>query len=434
MGRTSRRDNRDLPHLKPVEKVQLSEKHVKLRIALTVIFFIIGASALIYGFLSLLGGGDGGWREITASTSGEEHCGGEFVFRYDLEGDGPTARTQSRQITDLYTEAMIHAYQLFHSQSPFDGMNNLYAINCHPGEVLAVEPALYEAFRLLEESGSREMYLGPVYVQYGNLFSSESDEQAWEFDPFVNTEAEAYYRELASYAADPAAVRLELLGDNQVRLTLSDEYARYAREQGIAEFIDLGWMRNAFVIDYVADALAAQGFTRGVLSSYDGFTRNLDRRESGYAYNIYDRRGQTIYEAGILQYNRPVSMVFLRDYPMNRLDTLQYYERRNGEIRFPYVEVESGLCKAALRNLVGYSYEGGCAEVLVSLMPVYITERFDAGNLWQLAEEGIYGIYCQDRVIYYTEQTAEIGGIHEEYGLSAGFPHSSIKELFLNKL
>ena len=178
MGRTTRRYNRDLPHLKPVEKVRLSEKHIKLRIALTALFFVIGVTALIYGLLSFLGVGDGGWREITASTSGQEHCGGEFVFRYDLEGDGPAIRAQSRQLTDLYTEAMIQAYQIFHSQSSFEGINNLYAVNCHPGEALTVEPALYEAFRLLEDSGSREMYLGPVYVQYGNLFSSDSDEQA----------------------------------------------------------------------------------------------------------------------------------------------------------------------------------------------------------------------------------------------------------------
>lgn len=414
MGRTTRRDNRDLPHLKPVEKIQLSEKHVKLRIVLTVIFFVIGASALIYGFLSLLGGRRG-MEGNCGQHFGEEHCGGEFVFRYDLEGEGPTVRTLSRQLTDLYTEAMIHSYQLFHSQSSFEGVNNLHAINCHPGEVLTVEPALYEAFELLEESGSREMYLGPVYVQYGNLFSSESDEQAQEFDPFLNSETGTYYQKLASYASDPAAVRLELLGDNRVRLVLSEEYASYAQEQGIAEFLDLGWMRNAFVIDYVADALAAQGFTQGVLASYDGFTRNLDCRGRSYAYNLFDRREQTIYEAGILQYEQPISMVFFRDYPMNRLDTLQYYEMESGEIRFAYVDVESGLCKAALHNLVGYSYKGSCAEVLVSLMPIYIADYFDAVALQQLSEQGVYGIYCQDGVIYHTEDTAEIDRIHEEY-------------------
>ncbi len=419
MGRTTRRDNRDLPHLRPVEKVRLSEKHIKLRIALTALFFVIGVTALIYGLLSFLGGGDGGWREITASTSGQEHCGGEFVFRYDLEGDGPAIRAQSRQLTDLYTEAMIQAYQIFHSQSSFEGINNLYAVNCHPGEALTVEPALYEAFRLLEDSGSREMYLGPVYVQYGNLFSSDNDEQASEFDPFSNEEAEAYYREQAAYAADPEAVRLELLGDNQVRLVLSEEYARYAREQGIGELIDLGWMRNAFVIDYVADVLTAQGFTQGVLSSYDGFTRNLDSRGGGYAYTLFDRREQVIYEAGTLEYDRPVSMVFLRDYPMNYLDTLQYYEFESGEIRYPYVDVKSGLCKASLHNLVGYSYDGSCAQVLLALMPVYIADSFDAGVMGQMAEEGIYGIYCQDKKIYHTEDAAKISGVHEEYSLVA---------------
>lgn len=418
MGRTTRRDNRDVPHMKPVEKVQLSEKHVRLRIALVIIFFVIGVSALIYCLLSFLGGGDGGWREIAASSSGQEHCGGEFVFRYDIEGDGFAVRGQSRALTDLYTEAMIQAYQLFNSQYSFEGVNNLYAINSHPGETLTVAPALYEAFELLQESGSRELYLGPLYVQYGNLFASESDIQALEFDPFADSETGAYYRELAAYAADPESIRLELLGDNQVRLVLSAEYAGYAREQGFTEFIDLGWMRNAFVIDYVAEMLAAQGFTRGVLSSYDGFTRNLDRREETYAYSLFDRRSQVIYEAGILQYQGPVSIVFLRDYPMNSLDTMQYYELENGEIRFPYIDIESGLCKASLHNLVGYSYGENCAEVLVSLMPLYIGDRFDAGALQQLAGEGIYGIYCQDAVIYRTEQAAEIISLHEEYELS----------------
>lgn len=406
-----------MPHMKPVEKIQLSEKHIKLRIALTVLFFVIGASALIYGLLSLLGGGDGGWREITASGSGEEHCGGEFVLRYDMEGDGPAVRSQSRVLTDLYTESMIDAYQLFNSQSSFEGINNLWTINNHPEEIVTVDPALYQAFCLLQESGGRELYLGPLYVQYGNLFVSESDVQAQEFDPFVNEEFAAYCRELAAYAADTEAVWLELLGDNQVRLRLSEEYARYAGEQGITEFIDLGWMRNAFVADYVAETLAAQGFTRGVLASYDGFTRNLDSRKEPYAYNLFDRRGQVIYEAGVLQYTGPVSMVFLRDYPMNYLDTMQYYELENGEIRFPYVDTASGLCKASLHNLVGYSYEESCAGVLMSLMPIYIGDDFDAETLKRLTERGIYGIYCQDGVIYHTEETAEIVGLHEEYEL-----------------
>lgn len=415
MGKTTRKDNRDLPHPKPVEKVELSGKHIRLRIVLTVVFLVIGVSALVYGLLSFLGGGDGGWQEITASTSGDNHCGGEFVFQYDVGGSGLAVRTEYRQLTDLYTETMIHAYQLFHTQSPFEGVNNLYTINHHPGEVLTVEPVLYEAFRMLEESGRRELYLGPVYVQYNNLFYCQSDEQTLEFDPFVSQETAAYYQELAAYAWDPEAVRLELLGDGQVCLVLSEDYARYAEEEGITDFLDFCWMRNAFIIDYVTDTLAARGFTRGVLSSYDGFTRNLDQRGTGYAYNLFDRQGQVIYNAGTLQYSQPISMVFLRDYPMNSLDTMHYYELESGEIRFPYVDVTDGLCRASLHNLLGYSYEEGCAQVLMNLMPVYIADHFDAASLQDGAGDGIYSIYCEDGVIHPSESGVMITDLYEGY-------------------
>ncbi len=418
MGRTTRKDNRDLPHPKPVEKVELSQRHIRLRIVLTVMFLLIGVSALVYGALSFLGGGDGGWQEITASNSGENHCGGEFVFQYDVGGSGLAVRTEYRQLTDLYTDTMIHAYQVFHAQSPFEGVTNLYTINHHPGEVLTVEPVLYEAFRLLEESGRRELYLGPVYVQYNNLFYCQSDDQTLEFDPFVSQEAAADYRKMAEYARDPEAIRLELLGENRIRLVLSEEYARYAREEGITEFLDFFWMRNAFIIDYVADTLVAQGFTRGVLSSYDGFTRNLDRRGTGYAYNLFDRQEQVIYGVGTLQYARPISMVFLRDYPMNSLDMMHYYEREDGEIRFPYVDVSDGLCRACLHNLVGYSYEENCARVLMSLIPAWITETFDPLTMQELSEEGIYSIYCQDSVICPTESDVTITDLYEGYRIS----------------
>lgn len=415
MGRTTRKDNRDLPHPKPVEKLVLSEKHIRLRIVLTVVFLVIGVSALIYGTLSFLGGGDGGWQEITASTSGENHCGGEFVFQYDVGGSGLAVRTEYRQLTDLYTETMIHAYQLFHTQSPFDGITNLYTINHHPGVVLTVEPVLYEAFRLLEESNRRELYLGPVYMQYNNLFYCQSDDQAMEFDPFVSQEAAADYRKLAEYAQDPEAIRLELLGENKVRLVLSEEYARYAEEEGITDFLDFYWMRNAFIIDYAADTLAAQGFTRGVLSSYDGFTRNLDQRGTDYAYNLFDRQGQVIYPAGTLQYSQPISMVFLRDYPMNSLDTMHYYELESGEIRFPYVDVKDGLCRASLHNLVGYSYEEGCVKVLLTLMPVYIADNFDEASLQEWSGKGIHSIYCEDGLIHPTESGVTITDLYEGY-------------------
>ena len=61
--------------------------------------------------------------------------------------------------------------------------------------------------------------------------------------------------------------RVELLGEGRIRLFVSREYLEFARREGVECFIDFEWMRNAFIIDYLARELAAQGYTSGVLLS-----------------------------------------------------------------------------------------------------------------------------------------------------------------------
>lgn len=94
MGRTTRRDNRDLPHLKPVEKVRLSEKHIKLRIALTALFFVIGVTALIYGLLSFLGGGDGDGGRLQPALPGRntvaESLCSDTIWKETVRRYGPS--------------------------------------------------------------------------------------------------------------------------------------------------------------------------------------------------------------------------------------------------------------------------------------------------------------------------------------------------------
>ena len=50
------------------------------------------------------------------------------------------------------------------------------------------------------------------------------------------------------------------------------------------------------------------GYTRGVISSYDGFFRNLDERDVSYSFHIFDRVGQDIYPAAVMEYNGPESL------------------------------------------------------------------------------------------------------------------------------
>lgn len=94
-------------------------------------------------------------------------------------------------------------------------------------------------------------------------------------------------------------------------------------------------MKNAFITDYVADVMIDNGYTLGSLTSYDGFTRNLDQtsaitklnagpdtsgtaeENADYSFNLYDRQGNIIYPAGVMHYDGAESIVSLHNYPMS---------------------------------------------------------------------------------------------------------------------
>ena len=78
-----------------------------------------------------------------------------------------------------------------------------------------------------------------------------------------------------------------MLGDNKVCLNVSDEYLAFLQENGVDSLIDFGWLKNAFVVDYLAEVMIARGYTLGAITSYDGYTRNFDSLNTEYAFNVF---------------------------------------------------------------------------------------------------------------------------------------------------
>lgn len=414
MRRTAR-DNRDRrPYLPPVERIELSWKNYRVRIIAAAVFLVAGVWLLARSVAGLLGT-DPGWQVIEAASGAEAGCAAEFTFLYDLGAGELSAAAEKRALTAAYTEAAVAAYRLFNADESFEGVTNIQDLNRHPNEVLTVDEALYEAFALLERYGNRSVYLGPVYETYGGLFSCEEEWQAADFDPYVNPEVAAFYAEAAAYARDPGSVSVELLGDGQVRLNVSEEYLAFAGRSDTCRFVDFDWMANAFIADYLAQTLADQGYTHGVLTSYDGFIRNLDSREGTYyALNLYDREEQTVYPAAVMRYQGPMGIVSLRDYPMSDLDARRFYRTAAGDTRTPYLDISDGLCRTALPNLVCYAGDRGCGEILLEMVPVYIAEQFHRDALARLAAEGVESVCCEDGVIYPSDPRMELSQLYED--------------------
>ena len=394
MGRTVRSKNFNrTPYVKPVEKVELSEKNLKWRIFLVVLLIMIAAGSFAYGVNAFLSR-NAGWQEINAnSRSDAANCSQDFVFMYNLGASGAGATVEGKAIVTLYTDATELAYQQFHTKEEFEYVNNIYYINRHPNEEIVVDDILYNAFDLISQTGNRNIYLGPVYMQYDDIFYCQEDYQLADFDPYLNDEVAEDYRNIAAFANDPEMIDIQLLGNNKIKLYVSDEYLKYAEENFISDYIDFFWMKNAFIVDYIADLMIDAGHTRGSISSYDGFIRTMDVTDTSYSFNVYDREGEKLTLAQVMEYAGPLSLVYYRDYKMNSLDYHHYYELDNGEIRTAYVDVNDGFSKESIDSLYVYSKESSCAKLLLETVSVYVADEFDAEKLQTLESQGIYSIY-----------------------------------------
>ena len=153
------------PHnLKPVQRIELSEKNMKLRSVLAIVFLAIGAIALGLGFSSLFKS-DPGWAVIEVNSS-ELNCSGEFVFNYCLGMADKSASTEKREISAVYSSATVSAYKIFNEHTEFGGVANIYTLNKNVNKPTEIDPALYKAFERINSKNNRILFLSALYAEY----------------------------------------------------------------------------------------------------------------------------------------------------------------------------------------------------------------------------------------------------------------------------
>ncbi len=392
-------------------ELEVSEKHMGLRLALAAVFLVIGIGALGFFLIQLLSE-EPGWQTIELSDN-TVVSKQEFTFEYNLGQGELSATEEKRELQKAYSSAMERAYKLFDARCGYgENFVNMHYINLHPNQVLTVDPRLYSAFALLDSYDDRSRYLAPVQAQYRNLFSCTDDVTAATLDPYKNEETFALVGELTDFANDPSDISIELLDNYQIRLNVSDEYLSYLNENGIEILVDFSWMMNAFVVDCVSDELISKGFTRGYLLSYDGYARYLDADDNSYNIRIYDRVGNTVYPAAVAECKNVRSLAQFRDYPINTFGAADYYGYSDGSYASRYLG-QNGLYQSASHDLVAYSSDKGCAEIALTASHIFIAENLDRSKLDSAAEQGIFTVWCEERVICSTDKAFEPTELYE---------------------
>ncbi len=386
----------DRPAIQKSIKIQLPEGRLGLRLALVIVLIALAVGSFALGINSIFST-EAGLAEVSA-LSGEMNAGESFTFYYYLGYDGTNATDERRTLRSLYTEAATDALELFGADIESETVGLCY-ISRHPNEDTEVGQALYSAFELLEESGTRYHYLAPLYAQYHALCSSQSDVEAAQYDPRLDAAQGEFFARTAAFASDEGSVDIELLGEGRVRLSVSEEYLAFAQENGISSFVDLGWMENAFIADYIAGALIEAGYTRGALTSDDGFMRCLDG-ETGteYSFDFSHRERNTVTNLATLHFSGSVSLACLRDYPAAGSGAAGYYQYEDGSLRSSYLDTADGLDRCCVPELCGSSFDTGCAGLALKLAPLFIAGSLDAEALEMLEIAGI--------TVYYTSNGA----------------------------
>ena len=396
-----------------MQKVQLSEKNVGRRIVLVVLFLAIGSGFLVYGFMNFLRG-DSGWREISVKAGSELNCSEDFTLKYNVGAGGVSAGGEAKALSLIYTDAAVKGYRLFNIDESFDDVTNLYDINQHPNEVMTVDPVLYDALKKVSDANCREIYLGPLYASLENLCMSNDDAVAAQFDPEKDDDAAEEAAAVAAFAQNPDDISMEFPGENQVCLHVSDAYQAYAAEMGYTAYLDFFWMKNAFLIDYLADTIRGEGYQLGIISSKDGFVRCLDETgEKEYQYPLYHLSGNEIQSHGTMTYEGPKSIVFFHAYQAGSPDTYRYYQYQDGTMRTPYLSASDGKDHTAASELLVYSGEYGCADTLLAALSDYQAESLSGESLKTLASQKIYSVWFENNEIQTTDEKFSVTAVNK---------------------
>lgn len=398
-----------------VTNIEVSEKHVKLRTFLVIALLAIGCVAIMTGLFSMLNK-EPGWQVVEVSTSAP-NCSSDFQLHYDFSNDGGGATAAYKKLSALYTEAAENAYRVFSKDVSEEDLCNLAYLNQHVNEIVTVDPALHSALDQIADSGNRSVFLVPVYVEYERIFISENEAEAAQYDPAQNPELVEYIQQAAAFAHDPSMISLEIMEENQLRLNVSDAYLAFAEWNEITEFVDLSWMKNAFIIDYLAQVLSDNGFTNGYLASYDGFTRNLDERGNVYSFNVFDRLDNGVNLPAVMSYDEPSAIVFLRNYPLNEADKWHYFSFPDGSIATMMIDSKDGMSKSSTDNLVCYSHETGCAQMLLQMIPAFISDSLDDSILETMASGRIYSIWAEGQNIYCNDPEMPVSMVEDASGV-----------------
>lgn len=326
------------------DRIQVSEKHVGLRVVLFVVAVFVAVGAFSYG-ISALGAKRSGYHLIEASADSDApFYNKEITFGYYLEGSSGAIKKATKELVGVYTPILAASYKQLDSSTEYAGAVSIGALNRHLGEEVGVSAELYavlkDAYARTLENLNFNMFAGALYSEWKSVLILDDPVG---FDPLTNEDMAVRFADIAAQVSNLDNFSLEFLDDERhiVRFSVSDGYAAFCKEMEIeAGALDLNLLVNAYRLEMIASALEDLGFTDGYLLSQDGLAITLSGcRQQGYA--LYGKEDGSIVERGSFVVEGRSSKAFMAAFPLGSYSG-SYYSVVDGRLRHLFFDTSTG--------------------------------------------------------------------------------------------
>ncbi len=305
-----------------MKNIEVSEKHIGLRVVLFIVFFALALGAISYAVTSI-GKKESGYQSVAS---------GEITFNYYFEGTSNSIKKQLKALQTAYSSIVAdYCDQL---DSALAALNEGSEVSV-PAPVYAV---LKDAYNRTLERKNFNMFAGALYSEWKSILILDD---ASEFDP-LNNEYLAYrISEIAREVSDLSNFNLEFVDDTTctVRFSVSEHYANFASEFELeAGALDLNLMSKAYKLSILASELEALGYNNGYLVTNDGLAVTLSETfEQSYVLYGIDEASEVV-ERGALEVSGSSSKVFMSAFAFG-----SYYNATvNGRLRHLFFNTTTG--------------------------------------------------------------------------------------------
>lgn len=267
-----------------VNEKDVGVKNKKLRLVVFIIALAVAVGAFTVG-ISSLSNKEEGWYTIQAYPDDDEvYYSAGITLNYYFDGDSKNVRLSNNEVTALYSQTLARYYKLFDPAATYEGYENIAALNLTPGVWHALSDELFDALKkadaLTKKQEGYSVFAGELAEEWNAILGLYEPQEK---DPLTDAFERERIEKITEAINTDGALSLEFNEKTrEVKLNKSDAYAALEKEYELSgNVVDLGLLKDAFLVEYTAAALSQNGWDHGIFSLDSGILYSMRENETG---------------------------------------------------------------------------------------------------------------------------------------------------------